>query len=376
MIPMSEGHGPQSGSMKPSGGAGGFRSIIQADVASRRGLTRALGINGRRVVSPNEIRARIRGSEIFRAWHWFRYHFDNELNGRGHPLARGFINAALACDARMPGYAEHVVDRVSSVGGREKHLPDWEQLLTILAELHVVAQIARWDWPEGVEFAREPTAPGSKRNPELSVQLNGQTFAYEVKAPSLFAHAAQRGSNPTQVASRYIDRARLAEVLGEGEGVTWPRDNPVKDFLISSEEKFAPFNASTDEFAGILVICWDDFIFEPVSALTHPGCGLFTPNSFYRSPDDEPVGFPSVGGVVLLRYLHQLVHACQDKPLRDGLEDPFDYGVPNSFPWKSFHQNPNARNVPRAAIDCLHARAPSPAMGAEYFPQEFITWLG
>ncbi len=44
---MSEGHGPQSGSTKPSGDAGGVHSIIQAEAASRLGLIWVLGAMGR-----------------------------------------------------------------------------------------------------------------------------------------------------------------------------------------------------------------------------------------------------------------------------------------------------------------------------------------
>lgn len=51
MIPMSEGHGPQSGSTKPSGDAGGVHSIIQADTASRRGLILVLYSQGESDVS-------------------------------------------------------------------------------------------------------------------------------------------------------------------------------------------------------------------------------------------------------------------------------------------------------------------------------------
>jgi hypothetical protein len=210
-------------------------------------------------VAPGELAALIRDSAIFGRWHWFRYHFDHELNGPGHPLARGIVECALECEVRMPGYARALVERLAAVSGREKHLPDWEQLLTILAELYVVAQIVRWNWPEGAKFTREPTAPGSDRNPEISVQVGDQLFAYEVKAPSLFAHQQARGTNPTQVASRYADRATLSAVLEGQQEVTWPRDNPVKDFLVSAEQKFRPFVAAHEKFTGILVICWDDF---------------------------------------------------------------------------------------------------------------------
>ncbi len=55
---------------------------------------------------------------------------------------------------------------------------------------------------------------------------------------------------------------------------------------------------------------------------------------------------------------------------------PFDYGEPGHFPWKSFHRNPTAPPIPSLAIECLHARSPQLEMGAEYFPKEYVMWLG
>ncbi|MBK8067525.1 MAG: hypothetical protein IPK27_07800 [Rhodanobacteraceae bacterium] len=324
----------------------------------------------------SELAAAILGSEIFTSWHWFRYHFSHELYGVGHPLAGGFMDAALECEARMPGYANEVVRRIASLGGREKHLPDWEQLLTILAELYVVAQIARWPWPAGTSFESEPTAQGSRKNPEIAVRLNGSTYAYEVKTPCLFSHQEARRTNPIQIASRYVDAAVLPRIVGGTQLYTPPRDNPIKDFLKSAEEKFRPFASSITSFTGILVICWDDFVYEPISALEHPQCGLLTDNSYFTGNDGIPVTFPSVGGVVVVRHLHQLFRACRDEPVGDGLRGPFDYGYPENFPWKSFHQNPIAPPVPNAAIECLHARSPALEMGTEYFPKEYVMWLG
>lgn len=323
----------------------------------------------------DELAQLFRDSAIFSDWHWFRYHFSHELYGYGHPLAAGIISCALECESRMAGYAEALVERIASISGREMHLPDWEQLLAVLAELHVVAQIARWSWPEDALFVQEPTAPGSDKNPELAVTTGGKTYGYEVKAPSLFAHAEARRTNDNQVASRFADRATLAKLSGDNQVGTWPRDNPVKDFLISSEEKFQPFQNSYENFTGILIICWDDFIYEPISALTHPTSGLLTSNSFYRDNNNEAVRFPSVDGVVVLRHLHQLGRACQDKPPGDGLFGPFDYGPAGAFPWKSLHQNPAGTDVPPEAVECLHAVPPSGEMGTEYFPKEYIMWL-
>jgi hypothetical protein len=38
-----------------------------------------------------------------------------------------------------------------------------------------------------------------------------------------------------------MDREEIAELPNVERGVTLPRDNPVKDFLVSAESKFSPF---------------------------------------------------------------------------------------------------------------------------------------
>jgi hypothetical protein len=268
-----------------------------------------------------------------------------------------------------------VVDRLAAVAGREKHLPDWEQLLQLLAELHVVTQVLCWRWPEGTSFEAEPTATNSQKNPELLVKTPTVSIGIEVKAPSLFQHQQARTANSEQIASRFASMEFLAAMVHSRDEVTWPRDNPVKDFLLSANEKFASFCADDPKFVGVLVICWDDFIYEPISALSHPKCGLFTPDSFARDHADNPMLFPSVAGVVVVRHLHQLFRACRDEPLLDGCRHPLDYGDSDRFPWKAFIDNPHGRHVPDEVLRCLQARAPSVDMGAEYQPAEYVMWI-
>ncbi len=114
----------------------------------------------------------IEASKIFDHWHWFRYHFAIAIRGASHPLADSVIQACLDCDEHIDGYSRQVVDRLAAIGGREKELSDWEQLIQILAELLVVRHILKWDWPEEATFESEPTAVGSQKNPELIIKLN------------------------------------------------------------------------------------------------------------------------------------------------------------------------------------------------------------
>lgn len=292
-----------------------------------------------------------------------------------HPLADAIIQACLDCEARIPGYAEQVIERIAQVGGREKHQPDWEQLLQYLAELHVLRQVLAWPWLEGTRFEAEPRTTKNGKNPELIVRTGDFNLGLEVKAPSLFQHQRARSINHTQIASRFASKDLLSSLIPDTSEITWPRDNPVKDFLVSAEAKFSDFTADAG-FVGILVIVWDDFIYEPLSALAHPSCGLLTENSFAKDASGQPLRFPSVSGVVVIRHLHQLVRACRDESLIDGLIAPFDYGEPGRFPWKAFIDNPAGPAVPDQVLDLLQARKTTYAMGAEYsLRQEYIMWL-
>jgi hypothetical protein len=314
-------------------------------------------------------------SDVMRHWHWFRYHFGTlNVPGWEHPLAADIIDALVVCDNVMPGYAQSFIARLASIGGKEKFLPHYEQLLQQLAELHVVLQVVSFDWLGGAQFVAEPTAEASKKNPEITVRHEGIVYGIEVKAPALMAHVRARNANGTQVPARIFTPEMLVTLKKPDESLTLPRDNPVKDFLISADAKFAPFKAEATQFIGLLVIVWDDHIYEPISSLLHESSGLLTQASFHTDGSGAAITFPNVDGVFLIRHLHQLARAARDKPLIDECRHPLDYGVDGQFPFKVFVQNPNGEEVPEIAQRCLQGIPPCPEMGAEYTPKDLVWW--
>ncbi|WP_144289854.1 hypothetical protein [Ideonella sp. A 288] len=68
-------------------------------------------------------------------WHWFRYHF---ANLPPHPMARSIIDACADCEMKVPGLGAQFITEVAAIGGREGHLPHYDQLLQKLAEILVV----------------------------------------------------------------------------------------------------------------------------------------------------------------------------------------------------------------------------------------------
>jgi hypothetical protein len=327
-------------------------------------------------VSREDLYARVLGSQVFTQWHWFRWHFEHYLREkREHPLTRSIVDACLRCEDKLPGFAVEFIDRMATISGREKHPSDWEQLLQSLAELLVIDQALGHPWPSAPTFAWEPVSGTSKKNPELEVATGTWRLGIEVKAPALFKHMYERAKNGLQLLSR-IPPEVIPQLAAQVAGVTYPRDNPVKDFLLSADSKFASFKASDARYIGLLVIVWDDFINEPISALAQPDSGLFTDNSFAKDPAGSPLRFANVDGVVIVRHLHQLVHACSGQPFEDQCRHALDYGREREFPFKAYVANPNAATaVPEEVLDCFQALPPHPMMGAEYVPSEVVWWF-
>lgn len=305
------------------------------------------------------------------AWHWFAYHLHMLPP---HPFARSIVDAAVDCEEKLPGLGQSLIADLGRIGGIDRHEPHYDQLMQKLAEILVLRQLLILDWPEGTTFEHEPAAIAGGKRPELRVNAPGQTYLFEIKAPSLLEHARQRGENGMQAAARIVDREVLDRLAGEG-GVTLPRDNPVKDFLIDSEAKFAPFKAQGPAIA-VLIIVWDDFIYEPITVLTQPQCGLLTAASYYRTRDDAPVPFPSIDAIIAVRHLTYFNRAAGDDPLVERTH-AFDFGQEGDLP-NVLIPIPGGQEVPELVLRGLRAlpvNHPMVAMAAEYQPVEFVFWI-
>lgn len=322
-------------------------------------------------MNDTELYSYILESDIFKKWHWFTYHFSHRLYGAKHPLAESFIESCILCDEKIPGFARKMVDEVSSLSGNEKFEPHYEQLLQKLAELLIIRQVVTFDWGTNFAVDYEPTAGISKKNPEIVVKTKDFCVGIEVKAPSLFSHIRVRKSTDIQI----VSRSPYAKAFQDGKTVTLPRDNPIKDFLLSANNKFEQFKIENPLFISLLVIVWDDHIYEPISSLTHPVAGLFTPNSFAKDSNNQAVEFNNLDGVILVRHLHQLLNSTRDEPLIDGIKHPFDYGSNGQFPPKVIIPAPKGQTLSHVILDCFQAKPIDLTMGAEYIPTDFVRWL-
>ena len=301
---------------------------------------------------------------------------DVTLRGNTVPFVEALLDVLLEIDKEIPGYAQRTADALMALGGTERYEPHYEQILQRLAEVHVVAQVVRAPWPTAMEFEDEPIAPGSAKNPELVARGEGHEIGFEVKAPSPLAQERSRRSRPVQAGGRVFTRSQTEHWAGGPKNLTLPRDNAVKDFLLSADAKFQGFRAENSEFVGVLVVVWDDFIFEPITSLVHPASGLFTPNSFAFDADG-PTPFASVDGVVVVSHLRILKNAMAE----DGDTRPFEMGR-QAFAYAldparppAYIPNPYGRGVPQAVREVLKAQPLEQLSNmAEYHPQDLIHW--
>jgi len=303
-------------------------------------------------------------------WHWFSYHFYVGPT----PFARSILSSCASIDRRGTGIGTDLLRELVAIGGRERDERQYEQLLQKLSEILVIERVVNCPWPAETTFQHEPAAvPGGPR-PELLVSYPEGRLVVEVKTPALLEHIRARATNGIQLAYRGGVPLELAEQLGE-DAVTLPRDNPVLDFLRDGERKFVGFRQDPGT-ASLLVIVWDDFIYEPISALVNERSGLLTRNSFVRAPDGTPQTYPNVDAVIAIRHLNYLIAGSREENLGDRLT-AMDFGDGCALPNVLFDVE-GARPIPTFVLDALRAFRhddPGLRMFAEYNPQDMVFWL-
>lgn len=303
-------------------------------------------------------------------WHWLQYLFSFLPP---HPVAARIVECACECEDHLAGLGATFLSQIARLGGRNRNTDDYQAILQVMAEMLVLARAFRLEWPGKPEFLYEPRGRQGKR-PELLIRSGGRRFMLEVKAPSLHSHQRQRSQNGFQVPGR-MPAPEMVERLARGEPVTMPRDNPVKDFLVSAEGKFADFD--DEDGANILVIVWDDHIYEPITTLSNERTGLLTENSYLTDDEGRPKQFPHVDAIIVIRHLTYFQQGLGERPLPDR-QHLFDFGGDRDLPNVIF-PTPWGRPVPAFIADGFRAldyREPILERVAEYHPQEFIMWIG
>ncbi len=300
---------------------------------------------------------------------WLSYHFaEGAVTRFGAKLAE----ALAACDTRLPGAADRFIRElaetryVASRNDADAWQKGYEQLVQKLAEILVTRVVIEAAWPPGTTFSIEPANPVTGGRPDLVVDAPTRLWLFEIKCPSFIRHQAQRASKGQQLPVR----GPLGAVPGMRDDATLPRDNTIKDFLASAENKLRDFSAKPR--TGILVVLWDSYVFEATSALSHEHAGLLTANSWHRDGSDR-IPFDAVDGVIVLNHLEILKLAPQEQAIRR--DDPFTIGGEGQPP-NVWCPNLGGGDLDPFVADIFDARALADmTMAADYTPKDYVMWI-
>lgn len=306
-------------------------------------------------------------------WHWFNYHFHPIQIALNHPFSTNIINCCYECEQRMEGYAFKFIKKLASYCNSEKDMRHYDQMLQHIAELVVVSHLARTLDSTWI-FKEEPMIGDSRKNPEISISNTEIIILVEVKSPEFFKYQKTRIETGIQLPSRIDNGFKNIIENIYGTKASLPRDNIVKDFLISANNKFKSFKDEDKMILTILVIVWDDFIYEPISALSNDFTGLVTENSYYKDTKGESIKFDNINYIVLLRNMTHIVNATRDLPVSDGLKHPIDYGITReSLPKPIITVNEHLNED--ILYDIFHCTKLEYLKDiSEYRPQDFIMW--
>lgn len=303
-------------------------------------------------------------------WHWFGYHARNRT-----PFMLSIASACTKLTRISADAPARMFRELAAIGnGRDRNRDDYNQLIQKLSEILVLQQIALMTWPAGTRLEIEGSAPGSPRHVDgLATLPDRSKIGFEVKAPAYLDHADKRARGGLQWPARGPDGA-VAAVRRPEDNIVLPRDNTIRDFLRSANEKYAAFKAAGPTTA-ILVIVWDDFIYEAISPLVHERVGLLTPNSYARD-GDGPEPFPNLDAVVLLRHLSYFTHASAEHDLPDRREHCMHLGGDGALP-NVIVPVPNGRPVPdfvATAFNALPLDHEALATVADYHANDLVLW--
>ena len=298
---------------------------------------------------------------------WLSYHFAYRT-----PFGSHLLNALAECEMRVPGLGQRFIQDLAAV----KYVPSkqsdegwkarFEELIQKFSEILVARALCHIDWPDGTRIEFEPLNSTNGKLPEFSVTTPDRIWLFEVKCPSFITHQESRAANAHQLPIRSF--LRNAPHL-EGQTVTLPRDNTLKDFLASAQEKFEGFGDG--EITGILIVIWDTRMYEAIGVLCHPEAGLLTAKTWLTA-DGAPRTFPDVSGAIIINRLEQLKLGAQERV--DHL-NPFELGGPDALPstWCPNLGVGDLDPLVASGFDAFHFEGT--AMAAEYSMMDYVLWF-
>lgn len=307
--------------------------------------------------------------------HWLSHHLqqfppENEF-------ADNLLSALLACENRIPALGFTLIREIAQVKFVRGDPASYEQLIQKLAEVLALRVALDIDWPENTIFSHEPEAPNGKR-PELYIETKNEVFIIEVKCPRLIEHKERRSKDSGQLAARFMPKEQSQEILSSmfGDKATLPKDNQIKDFLVSANEKFISFKSDKPTF-GLLVLIWDNLLYEVISPLTHGVCGLLTENTWFKNSNEEPERFSSVDGVLVLNHFDVLTSSTRGEA-KLHRADTFNLDRRETAYTNIWCQNSVGKEIPTYFLEAFDATPQDHVEGiiTELSAVEMVMWLG
>ena len=297
--------------------------------------------------------------------HYLKYFFADP-HFPFHPLLFSMCTSIGNVNDSYPGYAEEMIRRMVALQGKGELV--LENIISVFSEILIAnyaVEVA--DMVSGKKyFINEPGSKEGKKNPEFRSRFNGVYYCVEVKKPNLITHMKNR-IKPLHLP------ARSALPITDKENTTFPRDNPLKDFLNSAQSKFEAYITEYPDDYRLLFIMWDNHMYEPISSLLHPFQGLLTEGSFNRDIKNEAISYPLIDGIVIVSHLHNFNNALLEKPLNVEIGHAFQYK--KTHPLHAFIQNPSGRKVPREIIEIFDCMTEDHFhLFSDYSITDFVNW--
>lgn len=297
--------------------------------------------------------------------HFLKYYFENPYFPL-HPLLSSLCVSMGNINDSNPGYAAEMIRRLIALQGKDEVV--LESIMSVFSEILVANHAVEVsDLVNGKKyFINEPGSKVGKKNPEFRSKFNGMYYCVEVKKPKLISHMKGR-KKPLQIPAR----AKL-EIMDK-DNTTFPRDNPIKDFLESAQSKFEAYVSEYPDDYRLLFIMWDNHMYEPISSLLHPYQGLLTEGSFNKDNNNNAIRYPLIDGIVIVSHLHNFTTALLEEPFIDEIIHAFQYK--RGYPLHAFIQNPHGRPVPREFIEVFECIPEEHFhIFADYSITDFVNW--
>lgn len=170
----------------------------------------------------------------------------------------------------------------------------------------------------------------------------------------------------------YRHHTKMFESLKESYGnFTLPKDNPIKDFLLSAQDKFSSFSKQK-KVISILVVVWDSHMYEATAPLVNQFNGLLTENNWFGIEKIK-----DVDGVIVVNKMDAIINSLMSNHVT-GIHRNIEIkkgDMPNVFV-----ANVRGKKVPEFIIsafnsfDASHIK-PEDWIGADYAPLDMVMWF-